>query len=283
MNNPESLRKLLHCMSDFRTVYNMLRYEISNYESDTGESVNDIPGFTEYYPFDKSFNDMYVNLWVDNTIDRVRSHAFKVICSNYLNTGGNCMVGIYHVWIPAEKRVVYALTNEEGCTLTVVDYISNDLAIDDYDELIIDTIEWGRCDGTEKYFDLYRYCYNEYIKSDCRHFGYVTAVPFHLLSDDLQSQVNADYLVWLESNGIDYLDTDGFKIVVHPDYPGFDLQGIKDFRVWHDALPTYDDRRGCLYDLDYVLTFDGRSVSIPFNADTYDAVDSLLKTAVELC
>jgi hypothetical protein len=195
------------------------------------------------------------------------------------------MVGIFDVWLPAEKRVVYAMANEEGCTLATVDYISNDLEIHDYDEVTIDNIDWGTATGREKYFELYRHCLNEYTKSDCRHFGYVRGIPYFLLSDELQKQVDADYLVWLESNEYDAIDTDGTKIIIHPDYAAdIDSQKrlleVQEFAMWHNEVSEDYDVRESMYDKDYVLTLADRTVRIPFNADTWDAVDNLLKLTI---
>lgn len=285
MNKSESLRKLLHSMNDFASYYDFLRDAIRLYEADTGESVNDIPGFTENYPFNVSFDELTIRDWVDTTIERVSQKAFKVLKYNYLNTGGGTMVGIFEVWLPSEKRVVYAMTNEEGCTLSVVDYISNELDIDDYDEIYIDTIDWGRATGYEKYFELYRYCLNEYIKSDCRAFGYTRELPYFLLSDELQKQVDTDYLVWLESEDGSVIETDGFKIIEHPDYTaGLEsakhLQEVKDFNEWHAVVPDDYDVRESLYDKDYVLTLADHTVRIPFNADTWNAIDELLTLTI---
>jgi len=281
MKNSENLRKLLHCMSDFRTTFNALRYEISIYERDTGESVNDIPGFTESYPFDRSFGELYVNLWVDTVIDRIQQSAFKVLNYTYLNTGGNTMVGIFEVWLPSEKKVVFALANEEGCTLSVVDYISNELEIDDYDELILENVDWGRITGHERYFELYKYCLNEYTKSDCRYFGYTRQLPLHLLSDELQEQLSADYVVWLNDNEHDDVETDGEKIIIHPDYESDTedkmLEAVKEFRRWHDTTAGKEE----FYLESYRLTFAGRTIELPFMADVWDAVDTMLERTIQ--
>ena len=286
MNKSESLRTLLHSMNDFASYYDFLRDAIRLYEADTGESVNDIPGFTESYPFNVSFDELTIRDWVDTTIERTRQKAFKILKYNYLNTGGGTMVGIFDVWVPSENRVVYALVNEENCAITTVDYISNELQLDDYDEAIIAIIDYGCATGHETYFEIARYCLNEYIKSDCRAFGYTRELPYFLLSDELQKQVDADYLVWLESEEGSIIETDGFKIIEHPDYTATmesakRLQEVKDFDKWHtDVVDDYDVRES-LYDKDYVLTLADHTVRIPFNADTWDAIDDLLKLTIK--
>jgi len=135
-------KNLLSAMNDFRDSYNALLLAIDSYETNDKTTVNNLPGFVESYPFDKSIDELAISQWVDDVAERLNAIEFRVLNYNYLNTGGNCMVGIHEVWLPDEKRVVYALTNEEGCTLSVVDYISNELDIDDYDELVIDSVDW---------------------------------------------------------------------------------------------------------------------------------------------
>lgn len=140
--------------------------------------------------------------------------AFKVLSYEYMNTGGNCMVGIFEVWLPADKCVRYVLVNEDGCSMTSVDYISNELDIDDYDEIILDNVEWSSVTGSERYFELYRHCLNEYTKSDCKHFGHVAYVPYILLSDELQMQVPQPYLQFAneERNGV--IPTNGKEVCI---------------------------------------------------------------------
>lgn len=204
---------------------------------------------------------------------------FTVLNYEYMNTGGNTMVGIHTIYIPNEKRVIYALSNEEGCTLSVVDYISNDLNIDDYEALWIDTCDYGRITGYEKYFELYRRCLNDYTKSDCRYFGVTRNIPAFLLSDKLQEQIDPDYQHWLNAHNYD-VETDGEIIIMHPDYDE-NLRSIISFKNSHDELAFNPDARELLYDHDYTLVLGTEAIHIPFNADTYSAVEQLLKTVID--
>ena len=292
MKNSENLRNLLQAMNGFDTAYRSLMIEINDYERATGKSVNDIPGFTEYYPFDTSLDELPISRWVGNTVDAVRKKAFKVLNYEYLDTGGNCMVGIFTVWLPALKQTVYALTNEVGCSIVTADYISNELEIDDYDEITIDLCDFDELQPSATYFELYRYCLTEYTKSDCRYFGNTIAIPYHLLSDELQSEVHADYLIWCEENNSCCIPTDGEKIIVHPDYDSLftdpheddeDLQAVKEWRCWHDGLinkDTTDEELEAFYDKKYRLTFNGRRVYLPFNADTFNKINDLLDSVI---
>lgn len=281
MKNAENIRELLHAMNGFSLAYDVLKAKIEKYERDTGASVNDLPGFTESYPFDKSFDELAVDQWVSHTVEKVRKSTFKVLNYTYMNTGGNCMVGIFEVWLPEEKRVVYALTNEEGCSLSVVDYISNELELEDYDECTIDYIDWGRCTGHEKYFELYKYCLNEYTKSDCRYFKYTRQLPHHLLSDELQSQITAEYQRWMDANEYDLFETNGEKIIVSEYYEKYaddpQLTDVKAFKAWHDCVAGVEE----YYPETYKLEFAGKKIELPFMAHTWECVNRLLAEAIE--
>lgn len=210
---------------------------------------------------------------------------FQVINYEYLNTGGNTMVGIFTVWLPDKNRTAYVLANEEGANLTSVDYISNELPIDDYDELILDHCVYEFLHGDEEYFELWRYCLNEYLKSDCRYFGMSRAIPYRLLSNELQSKVDADYLVWLETHNYDVL-TDGEDIFEHPDYLDHfndeELKAIKDFRDWHGLLTSNatDDELTEMYNKKYRLYFMGKRVFLPYDAVTFNKIQDLLQSVI---
>lgn len=278
MKNAENVRKLLHAMNGFALAYDSLRVEIEKYESETGASVNDLPGFTESYPFSESFDELAVDLWVSNTVEKVRQSTFKVLNYEYLNTGGNCMVGIFEVWLPAKLQTVYVFVNEEGYTMSAVDYIRHELEIDDYDELMIEYGDWGRVTGYEKYFELYRHCLNVYTKDDCRYFGHVRGIPYYLLSDELQSKVTAEYKQWLEANEYDLIDTNGEDIIESADYESASkedslLVAVKEFKRWHDTIAG-DEK---YYEDSYKLTIADKSITLPFMASAFAGVDELLE------
>lgn len=282
MKNAEMNKVLEKAMVDFADAYNRLRVTIERYERDTKTDINNLPGFTESYPFDKSFDELAVAEWVDRVIEGLPRTRFKVVGYQYLNTGGNTMVGIHDVWLPEERKVVYVYTNEEGSTISTVDYIRLDLDIDDYDEFIMDCVDWGRVTGHEQYFELYRHCYNQYLVDDCKHFGITRGTQYHLLSDELQRQVNADYLKYCEDEHGGLIDTDGKKIIAYPGWetPTDDdkkLQAAKEFQRWHNTIVANEE----YYEEEYTLTLAGRTVKLPYCAEVWDAVDNLLTRAIE--
>jgi len=203
---------------------------------------------------------------------------FIVLNYEYLNTGGNTMVGVHTVYLPNEKRTIYALSNEEGCTLSVVDYISYALNIDDYESLYIDTCEYDRMTGHEKYFELYRRCLNDFTKSDCRYFGVTRNYPASLLSDELLEKIDPDYLHWLNLHGYG-VETDGEDIITHPDYD-VELEAVKRFKKNHAKIIEDLTELNSMPNKDYFIVLDGMVVSIPFNADTFIAIDRLLNDVI---
>ena len=281
MKNTENIRELLHAMNGFALAYDCLRSKIDKYERDTGASVNDLPGFTESYPFDKSFDELAVDQWIHHTVEKVRQATYKVLNYEYMNTGGNCMVGIFEVWLPERKQTAYVLVNEEGANLSAVDYISNELELEDYDECTIDSIDWGLCTGHEKYFELYKHCLNEYTKSDCKYFGITRQLPFHLLSDELQSQITNEYQQWMDANEYDLFETNGEKVFYHLDFEDDlvdrQLTALKAFKAWHDCIAGDED----YYMQSYTLTMGDKSVKLGFFAHTWECVDRLLAEAIE--
>ena len=285
MNKTEMDRELTNAMKGFGTAYNVLKVAIDRYEQVTGTDVNYLPGFVKSYPFDKSFDELAVDCWVHDVTDGLKETKFKVLNYQYVNTGGNTMVGVFEVWLPEEKRTVYALTNEEGCTLSVVDYIRNELDVDDYDDFHIDVCDWGRLTGYEDYFELYRHCLNVYTKDDCRFFDTARDIQLHLLSDELKAKISDDYHQWLLAEGRDSVMTDGVEIMTDPDYeaPYEDeyLRDIKCFRVWHDNLVADDESLAEACTKDYRITFANKSVRIPFNADTHSAIELLLHNVIK--
>lgn len=285
MNKREANEMLVKAMRDFEQAYHNLNVMIDVYQQETNTDVNNLPGFVEKYPFDKSLDELYITPWVDHVVEGLQQPKFKVHDYQYLNTGGNCMVGVHNVWLPEEKRMVYVYTNEEGSTISTVDYIRYDLEIDNYDEFIVDCVDWGRITGYEKYFELYRYCYNQYLVDDCKYFGITRGVQYHLLSDELQEMVSDDYLKYLAADYGMLVETDGKIIVTDPDYeaPEVDvaLQSIKDWKHWHDNIATDEDRREAMYEEHYQLTLAGKTVRLPFYAETFNLVDDLLKGTIE--
>lgn len=276
MNTTENM---LQAMKDFSDSYRRLLIAADDYESATKQSVNDIPGFIDNYPFNVSFDELTIHQWVDDVTRGLSKPKFAVLSSDYLNTGGGCMVGVSEVFLSDENRTVYVFVNEEGATISTVDHVRKYIDIEDYDEVTVDYIDWGRITGYEKYFELYRYCFNQYLVADCIHCKYTKRVPYILLSDELQQTIDADYVAWCLANSDGLFETNGRSIFVDDSYRSDDesLEAVKKFKRWHDTTAGEEE----YYSEKYALEIAGRRIELPFMADIWDAVDQLLETAIE--
>lgn len=138
---------------------------------------------------------------------------FKIISHVYENTGGNTMVSFFQVWLPEEKRTIFVNVNEEGATFSVVDFYHGE--IDDYFDTIICDFTTDKPDVNHQYFEIFRYCLNEYVVRDCRKFGYTTWMPYELLSDELQKKVSPEYKKWVGNNNY---ETNGHFVYEDADF-----------------------------------------------------------------
>jgi hypothetical protein len=249
-----------------------------------------LPGFCESYPFDKSLDELPIGQWIADIASRNSDLEFTVVNYEYMNTGGNTMVGIHDVWLPEEKKTVYVYTNEEGCSIACVDYIRNALVYED--EFIIEHHDIGRLTGYEKYFELYRRCLNDYIKDDTKYFNKMSySLPYYLLSDELQQQVSEEYLTWLEAERDGMIPVAKGRVLEDEYYvatikESFEkkLQAVVDFKEWHNNLinkTTTDDELDELYSKEYTLTINGKSINLPFQADVFTMVNSLLDFVIK--
>ena len=138
---------------------------------------------------------------------------FKIISHTYENTGGNTMVSYFQVWLPEEFRTIFVNANEDGATFSVVDFYHGE--IEDYLDTIICDFITDKPNPDHKYFDIARYCINEYVKRDCKKFGYTTYMPYEMLSDELKQKVSPQYKKWA---GDKNYETDGYFIIEDPEF-----------------------------------------------------------------
>ena len=137
---------------------------------------------------------------------------YKVMTHSYINSGGNCMVSVFEVWLPDENRTVYVNVGEGYSTITTVNYIENDLDIDDYDAITIDVMVYHYADTSSKYFELHRYCLFEYLKKDCKHMKYKESLPFCWLPSAYQNQISDEQQKYVSLEYCDEYMTDGYSV-----------------------------------------------------------------------
>jgi hypothetical protein len=289
MKNTTAYNRLILDLQAFGMAYNELRTTIEDYEQMTKTSVNDLKSFTGSYPFDKSFDELPIQQWVNNTINELdhklyvaeARNMYKILDSELLNTGGGTMVEITEVFLKDQKKTVFVFTNEEGCTMSLVDYIRHDFESEDCDEYIIDQFSIYNFSGHESYFELYRDCVNNFTDHYHKGYGVVSDLPYDLLSDELQAQITEDYYKWEMANNSGIFTTDGQYVQYHHCYkaPTCDdiyLPQIKDFRNWHSLIACNEE----YYDKDYTLKLADKQVKLPFVADVWTTIDDALRDII---
>ena len=220
---------------------------------------------------------------------------FTVMNHEFTNTGGNCMVSSFTVYDKQLNATRCVLVNEEGFVLATVDYICNEIQFENVEEeraVIIDnwtldclTTEpsYDQPQFTEEEFALYKYCQFEFYKEYCKYFNTKVKLMVHELPGEMYNELGMDAILWHDRNE-EYVTTDGYQAYFNDAYDAAgwenackELQQIKDFQLWHCEQAAKEE----LYEERYVLSFAGRSVKLPYDADTFDAVDSLLTRIIE--
>lgn len=141
---------------------------------------------------------------------------YKVLSHRHEMTGGYCTAGIFCLQDVTNGELRYLIFYDNRGALATKDFILQD--IDDIDEVLIDTFEIDTLDTNHENFELYRYCYNEFVKDDCRYFKSTKWLPYRLLSDSLRDQLSLDYIRWHRQNVGDYFETDGYRIIFADGY-----------------------------------------------------------------
>lgn len=142
---------------------------------------------------------------------------FKVISHDYRHTGGNMMVSVFQIYLIKDNRTVFVNCGENTASMTTVDYV-NHFEPEDYDQITIESVDFS-CDidnyGTPVIYEsVFRYCLFEWIKSDCKHYGYRTGIHYDWLPMAVQmsiSDLQKDF-VNDECNGTYY--TDGYHVFI---------------------------------------------------------------------
>lgn len=155
---------------------------------------------------------------------------YQIINSEYLNTGGNCMVHISTVYFKPLKQTQYVYINEEWLVVASYDYIRNELPDGmDCEDFMMHSIELQYFthepsfdthhmfelpeEVTELLFD----CYLLFIRAYCKHTRDNYVCRLDALPNELYDQVTREYSHWLAEKELDPV-TDGYRIILHPEY-----------------------------------------------------------------
>lgn len=213
------------------------------------------------------------------------------------------MVSIFAVYDSTDNVSRWVIANEEGFNWQTADTVSSELQLDcdeliakivleshSWEELICDPC-WDQHQFTEEYFELFKYCQFEFLKKDCKHFGYRCRLSTNQLPTELFNKLSADYIAWANLEGVGAL-TDGYDVFMDDNYEPpvkssmesllddgrkRTLQDMKDFSQWLKEL-NYDPITFGSY---ITVCVAGNSVKIPLHADSYELLDRFLDKAIE--
>lgn len=229
------------------------------------------------------------------------NEKYYVINHDYFNTGGGCMVSIFTVYDRKLNTTRYVVANEEGFSWQTANTVScaEEFEFEELDKIVLGAWDWSAltCEPApwdmlfeDDEWKLYKYCQFEFYKSDCSNGKYRKEISAEWLSPELMDRLSPECFDWLRTNNVN-VETDGHNVYVPQAYVDYQqeqadkrLQQIKDFKQWFDEIIAADDFEKTmqrLYDEPIKLTFDGKSVDLPFDADTYDAISGLLKNVIK--
>lgn len=179
---------------------------------------------------------------------------YTIIHNDYVNTGGNTMVHVSEVWLKDENRTVFVYVGDEDVSMHTVDYIRNDIEVNDYDELLIEAANWKNGDFADvcTYFDIFRECLFEYLKRDCKYFGYKASVPYVWLPFEYQLQITAEQKHYVEDELTGEFETDGVVVIV-PLANGEEIELLKvtEHKPLVNVLSACLFRLQCVYERDH--------------------------------
>ena len=208
---------------------------------------------------------------------------YQVLNHEYMNTGGNCMVSIFSLWCTEENRTVFLLANEEGCSLSTADYISNDIDYDD--SMTIDVFDIHMFDCANKNFELYRDCWFEFIKCDCLRFGTAYEVDIDLLPLALFNDIPIELLHFMGINGQHTVSTDGVHIITGFKEQTFELKVMAFQRYIKRLMPSIKcnekEQWSRLYDSKITITVCDQTIELPFSATPYNYILDMIDDYVE--
>ena len=222
------------------------------------------------------------------------NERFAVVNHEFTNTGGNCMVSSFAVYDRQQKVTRYVMVGDEGFSLTTVDIICGEDFFEtdeERDAAVLDswtfdmlTSEPSYCQPqfTEEEFALYKYCQFEFYKKYCEYFKTNIRLTVDELPGEMYNELGVVAIAWHVENE-QLVSTDGYKVYPSPYYSerkaaiDRELRQIKDFSSWHEEQAAREE----LYGDHYMVSFNGRSVKLPYDADTFNAIDDLLKNVIK--
>lgn len=133
----------------------------------------------------------------------------------YFNTGGNCMVGITTIADLQENRTLYVYCNEDGWSITTLNYLYFDFDFDDYNSgCTIDSGSWSYNDNEvdEELMSLIKDCRFTFMKDDCKKFDTrYEIINLKEIPDSMLKLLTSHYRSQFPNSDERYLTTDGYS------------------------------------------------------------------------
>lgn len=212
---------------------------------------------------------------------------YKVLSHDYTHTGGNCMVSTFQVWLEDENKTVFLHMTKEGGTLATCDYINHE--IDIVEDMMLENFNVELIGDDDKYLELYRYCYFEYLKKDCIKFRTSYSVRLIMFPTEYLSNIRNEYIEWHLENIGDCFETNGYELILDPSYVEPDPEILEAkamlqymdsvFDEWHEAFDESLNEK--FYNLDASVTFGEKTFAIKNCAAIYEAIQSCLKEFID--
>ena len=216
------------------------------------------------------------------------------------------MVSVFTVYNSLANTTRWVTANEEGFSLQTADTITSELYLEHpelLDKVVLGAWQWDAlvtpdiddkrqfdpCPFDDEELYLYTYCRFEFLKEDCKYFGVKVRVDINELPTDLYIRLTDDYRKWATDEGVGCL-TDGYDVFMDEGYEPSELiepqelTELKSFKKWYDSLmgpSASEDDIQKLYDSYITIAVAGNSIKIPFDAENYGNVWTVINRAIE--
>jgi hypothetical protein len=181
---------------------------------------------------------------------------------------------------------------EESLAFANVNYLQYDI---EYDESMSEgDVSFEDLDETHRYFKLFKECVLQHVVEDCKHHHYYAQLPFCLLPDDLQQQVDADYLFWHTDNVGDLFETNGKILVIDREYAELTKQSadspyvkqakdmLQHMKATNKDWASNGDESQVekFYDINISIIYNDKLFTVPNNAAIFNALEDCLKSYI---
>lgn len=270
---------MITALRNFNKAYDELLSEWQSTDLNATDSIS-------YFPFAANFDELDIFTWVEETVSELQHLKYKIVSHYYENTGGNCMVSVFEVELPLEKRTLYVNVGEYSIGLYTHDFISTEVEFDISCLLYDCTFE--ELKPNSDYFELFKYCVIEYLKKDCKRFDYAGRIPYELLTDEMQQSLDPVYVEWQRNNNMSIFETNGYTVIIDEEYKDLSPDAHKALELMLRMKTAYDewmdndddDCKEKFYDMYATIGFGHFILTFSNNADIYTSMMTMLQGIV---